>query len=111
MATVKSEYAGTDAFIAYCRPATSSSSSFPGTKMFSWCLLLLTPCLAAPFALCYLAPSSVWEVFNEKGCLPGSLCVSEAHAKERILVIFRINIVARQQALPSPDFSCPFSRF
>ena len=53
----------------------------------------------------------VWDVFNEKGCLLGSLCVSEAHAKERILVIFRINIVARQQALPSPDFSRPFSRF
>src|SRR5215216_582037 len=42
------------------------------------------------------------ERFNEKGCLPGSLCVSEAHAKERILVFFKINIVARQQALLSP---------
>ena len=38
----------------------------------------------------------------KKGCLPGSLCVSKAHAKERILVIFKINIIARQQALPSP---------
>ena len=51
VAAVKSEYAGTDAFIAYCRPAASSSSSFPGTKMFSWCLLLLVPCLGALFAL------------------------------------------------------------
>src|SRR5215216_1213285 len=42
------------------------------------------------------------ERFNEKGCLLGSLCVSEAHAKEQTLVIFKINIVARQQSLPSP---------
>ena len=48
---VNSEHAGTDAFGAYCRPAASSSSSFPGTKMFSWCLLLLAPRLGTPIAL------------------------------------------------------------
>ena len=51
MAAVKSEYAGIDAFVAYRRPAALSSSSFPGTKMFSWCLLLLAPRLGDPFAL------------------------------------------------------------
>ena len=50
------------------------------------------------------------ECINEKGCLPGLVCVSKAHTKEQILVIFNINTVARQQALPFPHSVRPYSR-
>ena len=48
---VKLEYAGTDAFVAYCRLAASSSSSPPVAGMFSWYLLLFAPRLGTLFAL------------------------------------------------------------
>ena len=50
------------------------------------------------------------ERINEKGCLSGLVCVSKAHTKERILVIFNINIIARQQALLLPYSIRPYSR-